>query len=320
MGIITSADIASFAIERVNLSPEDAKDYRRQVEFLRERLTLYISDNPNFDLVKMYHSGSVAKGTALSTINDMDVAVYVKTGSTPKDESQLIPWLAKLLREVYPQMEFGQFIEQDHSVQVAFKSSGLKVDVVPVFYEVAADDSGWLVEKFTGKKILTSIPKHLEFIRSRKEKQPKHFAQVIRLVKWWVKKQKEENQYFKFKSFLIELIVAKLADGGQDLSDYIKALEAIFAYIVKSGLSQTISFSDYYSLGKLPKNDPGPIRAYDPVNPNNNVASGYSEAMRKQIVEAANDALDAITYANRATTKGVAVEQLKKIFGTGIGV
>lgn len=84
---ISHADIVAFADNRVNLRREDMNAHREQVGRLRAKLETYIAAHPGFDLVKMLRSGSVANGTALKTINDMDVAVYVKAGRAPGSET-----------------------------------------------------------------------------------------------------------------------------------------------------------------------------------------------------------------------------------------
>src|SRR5712692_3490913 len=153
MSEITHDDIARFTEERINLPKEIADNHRKQVNLLRERLEAKIDEDPAFDLIKMLHAGSVAKGTALRTVNDLDVAVYVKAGSAPKDDAVLLPWLAARLREANPNMEASQFVAQDHCVTVSFKGSGLDVDVVPVMYEGAENDCGYLVRKHTGQRV-----------------------------------------------------------------------------------------------------------------------------------------------------------------------
>jgi tRNA nucleotidyltransferase (CCA-adding enzyme) len=80
---ISHDDLVVFAGRVVNLSREIADEKRKQVNTLRERLTAHIANNPGFSLVKMLHAGSVAKGTALRTVNDFDVAVYVKKDDAP---------------------------------------------------------------------------------------------------------------------------------------------------------------------------------------------------------------------------------------------
>ena len=145
----------------------------------------------------------------------------------------------------------------------------------------------FLVEKFHIAPVKTSIPLHLAFTRKRTDAQPKHFAQVVRLLKWWAAKQKGAEANFRFKSFMVELICAHLADNGQSMADYRVAMEAFFNYVVTTGLKTRIAFSDHYPPGELPATLADPIQIFDPVNPKNNVASQYAENNRRLIVTAA---------------------------------
>jgi tRNA nucleotidyltransferase (CCA-adding enzyme) len=308
-------EVSAFADEVVNLKRDDVEEFRKQVRTLRERLEGYISEHPDYSLVKMLHSGSVAKGTALRTLNDMDVAVYIKKTAAPSDEAQLLSWLKERLREVYPTMKEDQFVLQSHCVTISYRGSGLDVDVVPILYEGAKDDRGFLIVKDTGERVETSIPLHLEFIRKRKEANKHNYRQIVRLIKWWARAQKNNDSDFRFKSFVAELLCAHLADRGTPLEDYPLALERVFAYIVRSGLRERISFDDYYSKNSLPKESTGPLEIFDPVNPQNNVTARYTDSLREKIVGAAQDALDAINEAHYATTKGRALEMWKVVFG-----
>jgi tRNA nucleotidyltransferase (CCA-adding enzyme) len=127
---IGHADIAAFADDCVNLKREDATEYREQVGRLRDKLDRYAADHPDYGLIKTLLSGSLAKGTALKTLNDIDIAFYVKAGKAPKAERDLLEWLAKRLREAYPQMKSEQIKPNTHSVCIKFAVSGLNVDVV----------------------------------------------------------------------------------------------------------------------------------------------------------------------------------------------
>src|SRR5688572_11256368 len=91
--LVTHNVIANYAETKVNLKKDDVQDYRDQVNRLRDNLTEYIDEHPDYNLLRMYHAGSVAKGTALRTLNDMDVAVYIKKAETEPTESQLLSWL-----------------------------------------------------------------------------------------------------------------------------------------------------------------------------------------------------------------------------------
>lgn len=312
MSEITHDDIARFAAERINLPKETADKHRKQVNLLRERLEAKIAEDPAFDLVKMLHAGSVAKGTALRTVNDLDVAVYVKAGDAPKADGRLIPWLAERLAEANPNMKPEQFEPQTHCVTIHFRGTDLDVDVVPVLYEGDEDDCGWLMRKHTGERVLTSIPLHLQFMKDRKRLYGDDYKQLIRIVKWW-KKEKD----LRFKSFMIELLWARLAATGAPLDDYPTALGDFFTYIVKSGLKKRVFFTDHYSAASLPAGNTGVIEIFDPVNPTNNIAKNYGEANRQAIVTAAHEALNAIDEARYATTKTQAAECWQDILGRG---
>jgi tRNA nucleotidyltransferase (CCA-adding enzyme) len=262
----------------------------------------------------MLHAGSVAKGTALSKVNDMDVAVYVRADDAPA--SGLVSWMAQRIRDAYGgTIDASQVTEGTNCPTITF-ASGLSVDVVPVLYEGEPDDRGCLVAKDTGDRLETSVKLHLEFVRQRKKAHPQDFAQVVRLVKWWIREQKSLDDGFKFKSFIAELLVAKLADEGVDMSDYPEAIAQFFNYVVESKLSERVAFSDYYAADELPVPSGDAIEIFDPVNPENNVAFRYSTFDRDRILTAAEKALDAVTEASFATTKGEAVACWQIVLGT----
>ena len=191
--------LAAFAAAKVNLPPDRVADYRAQGKRLRERLERYVGENPDYALVKMLNSGSVAKGTALSTIGDMDLAVYIEAAEAPEGDEALVYWMRDRLREAYPQLEEDQFEPQHHCVTLIFRTPSLAdVDVVPVLYDGEPDNVGYLVEKDTGRRVETSVSRHLEFIRARKGASPSDFAQVVRLLKWWAGEQKERDPDLRF--------------------------------------------------------------------------------------------------------------------------
>ena len=307
---VSHADIVRFADEHVNLKREDAKSIRDQVWQLRDKLEEYIKINPNFELRKMMLSGSLAKGTALKDINDVDVACYISSSVAPQSIADLISWLCERLSIALPGITAKP---NEFSVTVTLPT-GLRIDVVPILYEEDPDWKGHLISRRNGEKILTSIPMHLKFIRKRKDDNPVHYAQLVRLLKHWVKTRKLENERFRFKSFMVELVLAKLADDGLDLSDYPTALKHFLTFILRDEFRTTFVFSDYYDPSRC-KVVPNPIRIWDPVNWENNVAKLYTPEQKEVIVEEAMDAGDAIIAAGRAITKSETVRFWQKVFG-----
>ena len=307
--------IADFAQERVNLPRDKANEYRAQARRLRDRLAGYLREHPDFTLKKMLLSGSLAKGTALRSLNDIDVACYIGGADAPSDIAALIEYLAERLRSAFPNISPDQVQPQTYSVTISFRGSGLDVDVVPILYEGDEQWYGNLVSQEDGSFLKTSIPLHLEFTRKRKTAQETHFAQVARLVKFWAKNIKDEREGFRFKSFMIELILAHLCDQGCDFYDYPEALQSFFTYVARSNMREKIFFVDYYAAAVVGSFSE-PIQIIDPVNEKNNVSRLYTTEQADAIVEAALDAGDAIDSALAAPTKQETVYYWQKVFGS----
>ena len=312
---VGQAEIISFAEDRVNLPKEKADEYRAQAGRLHDRLESYLSEHPDFTLKKMLISGSLAKGLALRTINDVDIACYISGADAPHEVQTLLEYLAERLRKAFPNFSADQVKPQNYSVLVSFKGSGIDVDVVPIIYDGDPQWYGNLVSQEDGSFLKTNIPFHLEFTRKRKRAQEKHYAQVVRLGKYWARHMKQEREGFRFKSFMIELIFAKLRDEGVDFSDYIEALQAFFTYIARSNIRERIAFSDYYTPSTI-GTFPSPVQIVDPVNAKNNVSRLYNSAQADAIVNAALDAGDAIDAARATPTKGETVRYWQKVFGS----
>jgi hypothetical protein len=312
---IDHADIVRFAQDKVNLPQDKANEYRAQARRLREKLEGYLEENPNFSLRKMLISGSLAKGTALRSINDIDVACYISGSDAPHDIAALLDYLAERLRKAFPNFSPDQVKPQTYCVTVSFIGSGLDVDIVPILYEGDRQWYGNLVSQDDGSFLKTSIPLHLEFTRKRKKSNQTDYAQVVRLVKFWVRMVKRENENFRFKSFMIELVLAKLADQGVDFSDYPEALQQFFTYIARSNMRERIVFDDYYSasdVGTLSSQ----VQIIDPVNSENNASCLYTDAQANAIVDAALDAGDAIDSALSAPTKQETLYYWQRVFGS----
>ncbi len=316
---VSHSDIAQYAKEKVNLPKEWADKYRDQASRVRTKVTGYLVEHPDFTLKKILLSGSLAKGTALRDLNDIDMACYVKCSDSVSDTNELIEYLAERLRRAFPNLSPDQVRSNTYSVTISFKGTELDVDVVPIIYNNDPNWYGNLVSQDDGSFLETCIPRHLEFIRTRKAKQPNHFSQVVRLAKKWAKVRKTEDRNFKFKSFMIELLMAKLMDDGVDFSDYPEALQSFFTYLAKSDLRELVSFSDYFSKPNSSAY-PDRIKIIDPVNPKNNAAKLYNENQAQAIVDAALDAGDAIDAALAATTKEKTVYYWQKVFGSSFQI
>ena len=308
-------EIAQFAKVNVNLPKEKGNEYRAQARRLREKVENYLGEHPDFALKKMLLSGSLAKGTALRSLNDIDIACYISGANAPSEIDNLLDYLAERLQNAFPNFSSDQVQPQKYSVRVSFRGSGLDIDIVPILYDGDPQWYGNLVSQDDGSFLKTSIPLHLDFTKTRKNHQPNDFSQVVRLVKFWVLKVKREKNDFRLKSFMVEMILSHLCDEGLDFSDYPEALQHFFTYVARSNMREKIVFDDYYapsSIGKFHE----PIQIIDPVNGKNNVGRLYTDSNADAIVDAALDAGDAIDAALESPTKRGTVYYWQKVFGS----
>ena len=124
------AEIAKFGTDKVNLPKDKADKFRAQARNLREKLEGYLKDHPDFALRKMLLSGSLAKGTGLRTLNDIDVGCYISGSDVPSDIDELMEYLAERLRKAFPNFKPEQVQPKTYCVTVSFLGSGLDVDIV----------------------------------------------------------------------------------------------------------------------------------------------------------------------------------------------
>ena len=317
---ITHKDILHFAEEKVNLPSKHAKKYRDQVRDLREKLEAHIKDNEDYRLRKILFSGSLAKSTSLKDISDADVALYIQPDDDIKkrkedDMEEFIRWLADELATFYRHISQKDIEPKKFSISIYFENKDLEIDVVPI---LLLDENTWdgeLTSPSDETTLKTNIPRHIEFMKTRNEHHPMHFRQVIRLLKYWAGKQKKDNPDFRFKSFMIELIVAHLADKNKiTLDDYPEAMRQFFDYLMNSRLNDVISFNDF-GHGSVTKQDT-PINIFDPVNKENNVAELYTQKEKELILEEARKAAEAIETASCVPKKNKALQLWQKVFGS----
>lgn len=313
MALISENDIANFIENKVNLKKKQWDIYREQVKRFKDNLEEYIKANPEFELVKMLNSGSCAKKTAISTLNDIDVGVYLKPEKISDLQlNNVLQYLRNLLATAYKKygMSSEQFTIGDHCVKVNFKGSGLDIDVVPVIPNGKPDDRG-LIPCSTGNNWLeTSIPMHLNFISVRK-KNYKKYAPLVRLTKWW-----REQVGLKLKSFLIELIWAHIFDTKEMIpNSYKDAFPFFFVYILETQLKKRIIFSDYYRPTEIKPSGRSVVEIYDPVNPSNNVAEEITESKRIEIVKIVQKTFNDLSMAISAHNKEKGLEYWKRVLG-----
>lgn len=110
------------------------------------------------------------------------------------------------------------------------------------------------------------------------------------------------------KSFVIELIMAHVLAQQGAVGSIEQRFRNFLLYIAQSGLKEEIKFPENVAPFRV-FNDP--VVILDPVYSLNNVASRISEAERKEIVTAAQEAWETANFASAEDDEAV----WKELFG-----
>jgi hypothetical protein len=165
-------------------------------------------------------SGSVAKGTAISGISDVDILISVKSTAT------------ETLKEVYEKL-YNRFIADGYNPRKQNVSLGLtlgnwKVDVVPAKLQSAWTTEHSLWSHKSQARRSTNIHKHIQVVTSSLR------TNEIKLLKIWKKLHQLE-----FPSFPLEVTVITALKGRSYVStaaNFVTVLE----YLRDSFLSASI--------------------------------------------------------------------------------
>ena len=314
--ILLQGDIESFAGSKVNLTKEKRDAYLKQLGIMRDNLERYMGEHESLAYEKSFISGSIAKGTALKTINDLDLAIYLKSTAVSSNLSELLIWIRDNLRKTYPSISKEKIYIDEPCVVVEYTGLDVKVEVMPVISKGDDQDRGYIWDRFSKGKTETSIPLQLAFIRKRKANNS-HFGQVVRLLKWWGREKQLKDH--GLGSYSLELIAAYVLDKGCNFMDYHEGLIGVFSWLKNSQLAERIAFTDYYKASSLPAKEKG-VELFDPVDPNNNLGSNINSYDQTEILKLAGESLDALVFSKSAQNKYEAINCWKQVMGQGFTV
>ncbi len=297
----------------LRLPGDKRKEYHAQVDRLITELCKSIRDKTEIKITKVVKAGSFAKFTILrrtaSDPVDVDVVFYISGRDATKETlDSLSATIYDLLVKTYPNKSVEDFEIQRKAATVKFVGSGLSVDIVPVVEDAGRPGFGWQYDIHDGSKIQTCAPCQIQFVRDRKN-QDGDFRTLVRMAKKW----RNYAEIKPLKSFAIELIMAHVLATQGKAGGIEQRFRDFLLYIAQSGLKEEIRFPENTApFG--PFSDP--VVILDPVYSLNNVASRISEAERKEIVAAAQEAWEAANFASVEDDNGV----WKELFGPGFKV
>ena len=310
---LTNTELRYYDSNVLRLPADKRKEYHAQVDRLITELRRSVKDKTEINITKVVKAGSFAKFTILrkSTYDpvDVDVVFYISGRDASKETlDSLSTTIYDLLINIYPNKSVEDFELQRKAATVTFVGSGLSVDIVPVIEDESRPGYGWQFDIHDNSKIQTCAPCQIQFVRDRKN-QDSDFRTLVRMAKKW----RNYAEIKPLKSFAIELIMAHiLATQGKD-GGIEQRFRNFLLYIAQSGLKEQISFPENtLPLGTFTD----PVVIFDPVYRFNNVTSRISESERKEIVAAAQEAWETVTFASVEGDHAV----WKEVFGPGFKV
>jgi tRNA nucleotidyltransferase (CCA-adding enzyme) len=252
------------------------------------------------------------KGTVLKPKGDYgvdaDIAVFLDVSESEKDDvARLHEIIRKLVIAVYPTKKKEDFQVQPRTLGIHFRESGLDVDLVPVIPIKGQPGYGWQPSSNGSVSVKTSVQGQLDFIKKRRDADPR-FKSIVRMLKKW----RNENELDRFRSFSIELIVAHLYDTQGSVTSLESGLQRFFLFVAQSKLKQPISFPELGTVTTFPRD---PVVILDPVNKENNVAARLTDEERLEIVAAAEKAWSTIESASWKSGKGETLDLWKEVMG-----
>ncbi len=309
---LTDSQINVFVANFLQLGKDKRKEYIDQVDFLIGRLKKKIAEDSSFNVIGFKKTGSLIKGTVLKPKGDYgvdaDIAVFLDVSESDRNDiDKLHDIILRLVRAVYPMKQPEDFEVQPRTLGIHFRESGLDVDLVPVIPIRNEPGYGWQPSSERDNPVKTSIEGQLAFIKGRTEKDPR-FKTLVRLLKKW----RNEQELDRFRSFVIELIVAYLMDQQGPVDSLETGLQRFYLYVAQSALEEQITFPELGDVKSFPAD---PVVVLDPVNKDNNVAARLTNTEREEIVSAAEGAFSTIETAVWKAGKGETVDLWKEVMG-----
>jgi tRNA nucleotidyltransferase (CCA-adding enzyme) len=307
---LNDTQIGVFVAKVLHLGQGKRKEYLSQVDTLIRRLEKKIEEDSSFNIVGFKKTGSLVKGTVLKPRGDCgvdaDIAVFLDLSEAERqDVARLHQIIVDLLSAAYPNKNREDFEVQSRTLGIHFRESGLDVDLVPVIPIKGEPGYGWQPSSKAEAPVKTNIAKQLEFIRNRRDADPR-FRTIVRLLKNW----RNHVELDRFRSFTIELIVAHLYDRYGAASSLENGLERFFRYVAQSELQERITFPELGTISQFPSD---PVVILDPVNAQNNVTARLTDSDRAEIVAAAKTAWETLQIASWKEGKGETLDLWREV-------
>jgi len=246
------------------MSNKSLLDYYREK---RDKVEKALKDKFGSDLIRVQHSGSYAKHTAINIKFDMDLCLHFKNEAF-KTLEEMYQAVFTFLNEEFQDDNIQEVADQAVSVGLYFIVDGEKLgfDVTPGRRaNNEQEDINLYISNTNSNWQKTNITKQIDHIHGRTEER-----KTIRLLKAW-----KFNFSPDIKSFLIELLVIRAFNNqGNNLPNGLwERLKMVIEFITQN-------------IEDIVLDDPG--------NPSNNVAKSLTKIKRSQFSKDMDRALKQI--------------------------
>ncbi len=298
-------------VGRIKLTQEMKAKYKDQIDNLIATTEAAIKTQTDIKVTKVLRAGSWKKGTALRPRSehplDADLVFFLNVAEAAKEDiAGLNETLLKFLLSAYPNKKAEDFKAGEKTVNLVFRGTGLKVDLVPVVPFSQKPNYVWQPTTTPNPVLfVTSVVGQLDFVVRRKEANPSYTA-IVRMLKAW-KARKE----LEISSFAIELIVAHL-DLTHGVQTGIEAAVVRFFEFLARDARIAVTFKG--AEGAMPNPPPHPYLA-DPTWHPNNVLERVQDAEWREARMEAETAWETVNYAQSRVGKGDTVALWKEVFG-----
>jgi tRNA nucleotidyltransferase (CCA-adding enzyme) len=180
-------------ISNIKLKEENMPDYRRQINYLKEKLEDKIKndDRTGLKVTKYLLTGSWKKRTILRPKGDnpidIDLVLFVEGDENIADDlPKLHDYIVEYLQEIYPGKDISKDVDAEgktKSIKIRFTGTGLELDIVPV---IPTSPTEYVIQPQRGggkKPYITSVSKQLEFAKRYKDNNPS-YTSIVRALKW----------------------------------------------------------------------------------------------------------------------------------------
>lgn len=275
-------------------------------------------------------SGSYAKKTGLRRHmhghhdiegQDVDLA-FIVSPKTKQGEpiETLLDHFERYAKAIYPNTSRNP---TKSSVRLDFAGTKLSYDIVPL-RATSEDPEAQVLIRRDGEERMTSIQKHIDFVRSRTRRSDEHpgrvkFNEGVRLVKWMREvRQSESDVLPEVPTIVIDLLCAHAFDELGVCETYTETLQRWFgkiAHVVRH--PKRVDFRDY--IDPSASTVVAPWLVLDPTNAQNNVIPAtWGNLERQELAEWFELAFDATNRAMSAEMRGrdnEVVTELTEVFG-----